>query len=291
MPQLRALTAAALAVLTAGGLTACGHASHARTAAPVASRGADGGRPSQTPGNGPPSSPSPLTPPPSPPSPPASATPSGSPTGSPTTTTPSGFPRSRNGLPPVISRIPVQDKIVFITIDDGWEKDADFVRLIRDERIPVTLFLANMAVKKDYGYFRELQQAGALIEDHTMTHPYLPRLSYKRQKQEICDSAAIYATQYGTRPTLFRAPYGATDHDTLRAARDCGMKAIFFWREVVSNGKIAYQVPGKLHRGDILLVHFNPHMTPDFKRMLRTIKKQGFTPAAFRDHLPPQFFE
>jgi len=22
-------------------------------------------------------------------------------------------------------------------------------------------------------------------------------------------------------------------------------------------------LPGKLHRGDILLVHFNPHMTPD----------------------------
>jgi peptidoglycan/xylan/chitin deacetylase (PgdA/CDA1 family) len=191
----------------------------------------------------------------------------------------------------VISRIPVQDKVVFITIDDGWEKDADFIRLVREERVPVTLFLANMAVKKNYGYFRELQQAGALIEDHTMTHPYLPRLSYARQKQEICDAATVYGTQYGTRPTLFRAPYGVTDHDTLRAARDCGIKAIFFWREVVSNGRIAYQVPGGLHPGDILLVHFNPNMTADFRRMLRTIRRQGFTPAAVRDRLPAEYFQ
>ncbi|MCO5967202.1 polysaccharide deacetylase family protein [Actinoallomurus soli] len=284
MPQLRTLTAAALAVLTAGGLAACHNGARTRTAAPVASRGAGDGAPSQTPGHGPPSSPAP-------PSPSASPSASATPSGSPTATSPSPIPRSRDGLPPVISRIPTQDKIVFITIDDGWEKDADFVRLIRDERIPVTLFLANMAVKKDYGYFRELQQAGALIEDHTMTHPYMPKLSYKRQKQEICDAADIYTKQYGARPTLFRAPYGSTDHDTLRAARDCGMKAVFFWREVVSNGSIAYQVAGKLHRGDIILVHFNPNMTADFKRMLRSIKKQGFTPAAVRDHLPPQYFE
>ncbi|WP_345358340.1 polysaccharide deacetylase family protein [Actinoallomurus liliacearum] len=287
-PQLRALTAAALAVLTAGGLTACHQGTpHSRSAAPVASRGPGGSEPSLTPGHGPPSS-APVTPPAS--SSP-SANPSGSPSGSPTATTPSAIPRSRDGLPPVISRIPVQDKVVFITIDDGWEKDADFVRLIRDERIPVTLFLENLAVKKNYGYFRELQQAGALIEDHTMTHPYMPRLSYKRQKQEICDAAGIYTTQYGARPTLFRAPYGSTDHDTLRAARDCGMKAIFFWREVVSNGKIAYQVPGRLHPGDIMLVHFNPNMTADFKKMLRTIHKQGFRPAAVRDHLPAEFFQ
>jgi peptidoglycan/xylan/chitin deacetylase (PgdA/CDA1 family) len=283
-PQLRTLTAAAVAVLTAGGVAACHTGSpHERTAAPVASRGPGGGAPSGTPTTGPPTSASG--------SPSTTSSPSPTPSGSAPSGTPSGLPRSRNGLPPVISNIPVQDKVVFITIDDGWEKDPDFVRLIRDRQIPVTLFLANMAIKKNYGYFRELQQAGALIEDHTMTHPYMPRLSYARQKQEICDAATIYTTQYGARPTLFRAPYGSTDHDTLRAARDCGMKAIFFWREVVSNGQIAYQRAGRLHPGDILLVHFNPNMTADFKKMLRTIQKQGFRPAAMRDHLPAEFFQ
>ena len=149
----------------------------------------------------------------------------------------------------MFSHLPVRGKIVFITIDDGWEKDPAFVRLIRERHVPVTLFLTDLAIRKDYGYFRGLQRAGALIEDHTMTHPYLPRLSYERQREQICTSADIYARQYGSRPTLFRAPYGATGRDTLRAARDCGMKAVFFWREVVTGGRIAYQTAGRLHPG------------------------------------------
>src|SRR5258708_28107344 len=42
-------------------------------------------------------------------------------------------------------------------------------------------------------YFRQLQQAGALIEDHTLTHPVMTRLSYAQQKYQICHSADLYA--------------------------------------------------------------------------------------------------
>jgi peptidoglycan/xylan/chitin deacetylase (PgdA/CDA1 family) len=271
----RTTTAAACALLAAGGLAAC----HDATSSPRAAHGTPA-RPSH-------SSSGPVRHRRRPPVKPPRATKAAGHTPS---ATASGTPRVRGPLPPVISHIPVRSRIVFITIDDGWEKDAGFVRLIRERRIPLTLFLANMAIKKDYGYFRELQRAGALIEDHTMTHPYMPKLPYARQKAEICGAADIYAREYGSRPTLFRAPYGATGHDTLRAARDCGMKAVFFWREVVSNGQIAYQVPGRLHPGDILLVHFNPNMTADFKRLLHTIHRQGFTPAAIKDHLPAEYF-
>jgi peptidoglycan/xylan/chitin deacetylase (PgdA/CDA1 family) len=274
-PPARTVTATACTLLAAGGLTACHGATAPRSAAGTPTASAPGGttrhrRPSAK-----------RTSP--------SSTPSAARTANATapasrTLYPSG------ALPPVISHLPVRKKIVFITVDDGWEKDPAFVRLIRRRRIPLTLFLTNAAIRSDYGYFRGLQRAGALIEDHTMTHPYLPKLSYTRQEQEICASAEIYAGRYGSRPTLFRAPYGATDRETLRAARDCGMKAVFFWREVVTGGRIAYQVPGRLHPGDILLVHFNPNMTADFERMLRTIAEQGFRPAAIRQHLPARYF-
>jgi peptidoglycan/xylan/chitin deacetylase (PgdA/CDA1 family) len=267
------MTATACTLFAAGGLTACHHTTGPQSAAgtPTASRSSGHARPRRPAGK------SSAKPP--------AARPKAKRTAQATRTLEASGP-----LPPVISRIPVRDKVVFITIDDGWEKDPAFVRLIRERRIPVTLFLTNLAIRKDYGYFRGLQRAGALIEDHTMTHPYLPKMSYARQKHEICASADIYARQYGSRPTLFRAPYGATRRDTLRAARDCGMKAVFFWREVVSGGRIAYQTADRLHSGDILLVHFNPNMTADFKRMLHTIKEQGFTPAAFKKHLPAGYF-
>ncbi len=264
----RAATVGACALLAAGALSACqDRAAHPRASVGTPSASASQGHQRRR-------------------------EPAHSPTPAPRRTPPVPSPRARahEALPPVISRVPVKDKVVFITIDDGWEKDPAFVRLVRERKVPLTLFLTNLAIRKDYGYFQGLQRAGALIEDHTMTHAYLPKLTYARQKHEICAAADIYAARYGTRPTLFRAPYGATRRTTLRAARDCGMRAVFFWREVVTGGRIAYQVPGKLHRGDILLVHFDPHLTAGFKRLLRTIRKQGFRPAALRDHLPGRYF-
>jgi peptidoglycan/xylan/chitin deacetylase (PgdA/CDA1 family) len=273
----RTATAAACALLTAGGLAAC----HDH---PAAHQRAAGG--ASTPSQ----SSSSLTVRPRRPSPTATKSPSATPSPSPSHSRSPRRSRERESLPPVISHIPVQGKLVFITIDDGWEKDPSFVRLVGERRVPLTLFLTNRAIDGDYGYFRGLQREGALIEDHTMTHPYMPKLPYARQKEEICAPAAIYARQYGTRPTLFRAPYGATGRDTLRAARACGMKAVFFWREVVTGGRIAYQVPGRLHPGDILLVHFDPNMTANFEKLLRTIHQQGFRPAAIKKYLPAGYF-
>jgi peptidoglycan/xylan/chitin deacetylase (PgdA/CDA1 family) len=278
-PPGRTATAAACALLAAGGLSACHHAaarprSAGRTTAvsDAPTRSGSPGR-RRSPGNRD-----------------VRRTPAATPRLVVRSGAPAPTPRAKEPLPPVISHIPVKDKVVFITVDDGWEKDADFVRLVRERRVPLTLFLANTAIKDDYSYFRELQRAGALIEDHSMTHSYLPKLSYARQKHEICAAADIYTREYGSRPTLFRAPYGATERDTLRAARACGMKAVFFWREVVTGGRIAYQLPGGLHRGDILLVHFDPGIAHDFTHLLHTIRKQGFRPARMADYLPRDYF-
>jgi peptidoglycan/xylan/chitin deacetylase (PgdA/CDA1 family) len=284
----RVTAAAAMAALVTGGLAGCqGHSATARGSSATA--------PMASPQQAPQAPPSAAT---AGPAPAAtitgehSAPPSPGPT-TPAPTTPgtAGRPRARGALPPVISKITTKDKVVFITIDDGWHKDRDFIRLIRDRKIPVTLFLTDDAVKDDYDYFRRLQQAGALIQDHTMTHPLMTGLSYARQKYQICKSADIYTARYGTRPTLFRAPYGASNTTTRRAARDCGMQALLFWRETSENGDLAYQTSGGLHPGDIILVHFEKHMTRDFRTLLRRIGKQGYQPAELRDYLPARYFE
>jgi len=57
----------------------------------------------------------------------------------------------RGGLPPVIWHIPTDQKIVFVTIDDGWEKDPRLVQLIGDLHVPVTMFLTDAAIRSDLG--------------------------------------------------------------------------------------------------------------------------------------------
>ncbi|NUP03350.1 MAG: polysaccharide deacetylase family protein [Nonomuraea sp.] len=203
--------------------------------------------------------------------------------------------RGQGGLPPVISSIPTKRKVVFLTIDDGWEQDPGFVRQVRDRRIPITAFAMRDAVEAKgtpdpaggagryvgagkWGYFRQLRDVRVPIENHTLTHPDLRRLSYDGQRREICGSAQVVKKEIGTRPILFRPPFGSFDTDTLRAAKSCGMKAVLLWTATVQpGGKIAYQVPDKrLRPGDVLLLHFRPNLAADFRVLVNKIKRRGF---------------
>ncbi|MGW2153545.1 polysaccharide deacetylase family protein [Nonomuraea sp. NPDC001699] len=203
--------------------------------------------------------------------------------------------RGEDGLPPVISSIPTKRKVVFLTIDDGWEQDPGFVKLVRDRRVPITAFAMRDAVEAKgspdpaggpgryvgagkWGYFRQLRDLHVPIENHTLTHPDLRRLPFDGQRREICGSAQVVGREIGARPSLFRPPFGSYNTDTLRAARRCGMKAVLLWTATVQpGGKIAYQVPDKrLRPGDILLLHFRPNLAADFRVLIDKIRRRGF---------------
>ncbi len=78
---------------------------------------------------------------------------------------------SATGTVPVFEHLPTSQEVVFITIDDGAEKDPKFIEMMRDLRIPITMFLMNDTIKSDYGYFKPLQAMGNHIQNHTLHHP------------------------------------------------------------------------------------------------------------------------
>ncbi|WP_157245928.1 polysaccharide deacetylase family protein [Nonomuraea typhae] len=197
--------------------------------------------------------------------------------------------------PRVISSIPTRRKVVFLTIDDGWEQDPGFVRQVREQRIPITAFAMRDAVEAKgtpdpaggvgrfvgagkWDYFRELNAAGVAVENHTLTHPNLRLLGRDAQKAEICGASRLIARRIGVRPALFRPPFGTYTSDTLAAAKACGIRDVLLWTATVQpGGKIAYQVPDKrLRPGDILLLHFRPHLARDFRILVDKIKRRGY---------------
>lgn len=243
----------------------------------------------------------------------AGASTDGQPSPTPTATEPPGVkPRAgevrtisgAGGLPAVVSMMPTKRKVVFLTIDDGWEQDPGFVQQVRDERVPITVFAMRDAVEAKgvpdqaggtaryvgagkWDYFRQLRDAGAPVESHTLTHPDLRTLGYAAQRREICGSARLIGEELGRRPELFRPPYGSYNTDTLRAAKSCGMDTVLLWSATVQpGGKIAYQVPDKkLRPGDILLMHFRPGLAHDFRVLVNKIKRRGFALGDLRAYL------
>ncbi|MET9426881.1 MULTISPECIES: polysaccharide deacetylase family protein [unclassified Streptomyces] len=199
------------------------------------------------------------------------------------------------GPVPVISEIPTTDKVVFLTFDDGAEKDPEFVEMMRELKVPFTMFLTDAAIRDDYAYFTRLRDlgGGTGVANHTLTHPNLRTLGAAAQQREICGQQEQLKRTYGTAPRLFRPPYGNWNEDTRAAAARCGVEAIVLWRESMQITNMQYQRGDrKLHPGDIVLAHFRgpqdlkgTSMTEMTANMLRRIQEQGFTVARLEDYV------
>ncbi|WP_424212239.1 polysaccharide deacetylase family protein [Streptomyces sp. BI20] len=195
-------------------------------------------------------------------------------------------------LPPVFTTVPTEDKVVFLTIDDGAEKDPQFIEMMKELKIPYTAFLSDYVVKDDYPYFKRMQQAGVGINNHTLNHRYMPALSYEKQREEICGQQETIQRVFGKRPTLFRPPYGNYNQDTLRAAASCGIKHAPLWNAEVFPDKMDWREWDRdLHPGDIVLTHFRGRedwkgSMPDMiRQFMKTVTDKGYAVARLEDYL------
>ena len=183
-----------------------------------------------------------------------------------------------------VYRVPTSQPVVFVTIDDGWVRDPRIVGLVQSDHLAPTLFLVGAAAAEDAGYFRALAGAGASIEDHTLTHPYLNRLSLSAQEHQICGAADQELRLFGVRATLLRPPYGAMNTMTRRAARTCRLRAVVEWTATMDAGHLTVR-GGRLQAGDIVLLHFRPTLYADLTALVERIRQAGLTVAHLEDYL------
>uniref|UniRef100_A0AAU2JVP6 Polysaccharide deacetylase family protein n=1 Tax=Streptomyces sp. NBC_00049 TaxID=2903617 RepID=A0AAU2JVP6_9ACTN len=206
------------------------------------------------------------------------------------------IPKAGPGKVPVIDRIPVaaDDKVVFLTFDDGAEKDPEFLKMAADLKLPISMFLTDSVASSDYGHFEKLRDNGSAstINNHTLTHPNLRTLSFAAQKHEICGQQERLEKRFGQRPPLFRPPFGNYNDDTLRAASECGVSSLVLWRVSMQINNFQYAEGSALKPGDIVLAHFRGpgelkgsteiQMTT---RMLQRIQEQGYRIGRLEDYL------
>jgi peptidoglycan/xylan/chitin deacetylase (PgdA/CDA1 family) len=170
------------------------------------------------------------------------------------------------------------DKVVFITIDDGVHKDRRALKLVQQWRLPVTAFLSTWTVKNRAPYFRAITTWGS-IQNHTSTHASLAR-STTDLEHEVCAAQRTLTRDFGQQPWLLRPPYGvgADRMEVQVTAERCGIARVVMWDAVVDKGKLL--VPGgRLRAGDIVLLHFTPELAKDLKVAVKAAHKAGLRPA------------
>ena len=191
--------------------------------------------------------------------------------------------------PKVFSHVPMTNKVVFVTIDDGIEKDPKFIQMVKDFKIPITISLADVLIRDDYAYFEKLYETGYVsIQNHTVTHPLdMPGLSASRQLDEIAGQQEKLRKEYGTTPYIFRPPGGNYDATTIDSVSQAGLKGLMLWKEAMQITDMEYQTSAHtLHPGDIILCHFRgpaqlhgETMVHMMIHLCKHIQAQGFTVA------------
>jgi len=191
--------------------------------------------------------------------------------------------------PAVFSRVPLTDKVVFVTIDDGIEKDPKFIQMVRDFQVPITISLADVLIRDDYAYFEKLYETGYVsIQNHTVTHPLdMPALSATQQLDEIAGQQEKLNREYGVTPYIFRPPGGNYNETTITSASQAGLKGVMLWKEAMQITDMQYQTSvHRLSPGDVILCHFRgpaqlkgESMVHMMIHLYRRIQAQGFTVA------------
>ncbi|CAM5443927.1 polysaccharide deacetylase family protein [Streptomyces atroolivaceus] len=211
----------------------------------------------------------------------------------PRVTTREGFEvEGGEALPPVFTAVPTKERIVFLTMDDGAEKDPELLRMMTELKIPYSAFISDYVVSDDYGYFKDMQARGVTLSNHTLNHRYLPGLSKAEQRREICGEQDKIEKHFGKRPTLFRPPYGNYNGDTLRVAQSCGIKAVPLWAAEAFPDRMEWREWDQdLHPGDIILTHFRGRedwdgsMADMVRRVMKTVTDKGYAVARLEDYV------
>ena len=120
------------------------------------------------------------------------------------------------------------DKKISISFDAAWgnEDTQTLIDILTTHDVRATFFLVGGWVDKYPESVQALADAGMEVMNHSDTHPHLAQLSSEQVKSEVSTCADKIEQLTGTRPTLFRCPYGEYNDTVITAIRALGVEPI-----------------------------------------------------------------
>ncbi len=176
-----------------------------------------------------------------------------------------------------------------LTFDAGANDDgvASILATLQAANVPATFFLTGNFVKAFPSTARRIAAAGYRIGNHTITHPYLTRLSDAAIRHEILGAAQQIIAVTGANPApLFRFPYGDENARTIAIVNQVGYVPVRWtvdtlgWEGTaghITASVVVARVLSALRPGEIVLMHVgsNPddHTTLDADALPRIISE------------------
>ena len=154
------------------------------------------------------------------------------------------------------------DRVVSLTFDAAWgnEDTQTLIDILGKYNVHATFFVVGEWVDKYPESVKALADAGNEVMNHSSTHPHMAQLSAEQIEAEVNTCADKIKAVTGTRPTLFRCPYGEYNDTVISAINALGMHAIQWdvdsldWKGL-SGDEITTRVLTRVQPGSIVLFH------------------------------------
>lgn len=173
----------------------------------------------------------------------------------------------------VVWSVPVTEKAVFITIDDGWFPSQSLLQMMQQDHFPVTAFLIQQAAQEHPDYWRAFVAAGGDIENHTLSHPDLTKITPAELANQV-STPMNYLGQLAAPPTLFRPPYGAFNSLVRQEVYHAGIKDLVMWNAVMDKGILQTYNGKPIQPGSIVLLHWEPGLSTQIKDLIGILQQE-----------------
>ena len=162
------------------------------------------------------------------------------------------------------------DKCVSLTFDAAWgnEDTQQLIDIMCKYNVKATFFVVGSWVDKYPESVKALSEAGHEVMTHSDDHAHFSKLSTSEIYENVNTSCDKIEAVTGTRPKLFRCPYGEYDDHVIQALADLGMKTIQWdvdsldWKEIPAD-QILQRVRSGVQPGSIILFHNAAKHTPE----------------------------
>ncbi|OQA09332.1 MAG: Peptidoglycan-N-acetylglucosamine deacetylase [bacterium ADurb.Bin374] len=181
-----------------------------------------------------------------------------------------------------------------LTFDDGPNPNTTpyILDTLKKHDMKAVFFVVGTNVRKYPEILRRIHAEGHVIGNHTAHHANLSHATAAKTFDEIRQLNTLVEKITGTRPRVFRPPYGALNQNVLQAVRQEGMDVMLWsvdpydWRNR-SMARTCENVKRQLHlgngtRGGIVLMHDTlPSTVAALEPLLVAFAENGLIPAAY----------
>jgi len=179
----------------------------------------------------------------------------------------------------------LREKVIALTFDDGPSPDItpSVLKTLARYKAKATFFVMGQWVQEYPALARQTAEAGHAIESHSFSHP-TEDISLPHATRELERAASMIEQICGSRPRLFRPPYGALHWNMSKVAARQGY-CVVKWTLCGSDGAkenaadIVRNVTTTARPGDIVLLHDghdHEETTRALPEIMRRLSAQGY---------------